>query len=133
MSTSTWKPPEIILWMDPVLASFDISKMCMIHITPPNIIPTKWPSDRYFIILRRRNQTKQTVFEWRTMSLQLLFSRNIKMRHQCCNVRKIVARDILIKPHGAYIYPSFRNYQGSLAVSESNFVTKSGSSCKICI
>lgn len=58
MGTTTRKPPELILFMDPVLASFDLCKMCMIHITSPNIIPAKRPFDRYFVILWRRNQAK---------------------------------------------------------------------------
>lgn len=58
MRTTTRKPPKLILFMNPILASFDLSKMRMIDITPPNIIPAKRPFDRNFIILWWWNQAK---------------------------------------------------------------------------
>ena len=50
MSTTTRKPPKLIFLMHLVLSSFNFSKMCMIHIASPNIIPAHWPHYWNFII-----------------------------------------------------------------------------------
>lgn len=58
MSTATREPPELIHLMNPILPSFNLRKMRMIHITPPHIVSAARPSYGYLIILGRRYQAK---------------------------------------------------------------------------
>ncbi|GJT53931.1 hypothetical protein Tco_0988985 [Tanacetum coccineum] len=49
MGPTSRKPPQLILFMNPVLTTFDLSEMCMIHIAPPHIVSTSGPSHWYLV------------------------------------------------------------------------------------
>lgn len=122
MSASTREPPQLTFLVHPILSTLDFSKMCMIHIASPHIIPAGWPSYWYFIIFRWWYQAKQALFKWRAMPFKLFSSRKIQTWQQCFHVVYIMARDILIEPQGTHIHSIFWDHKWCSSISKSNLV-----------
>lgn len=118
MSTATREPPQVALLVHPVLPSFDLSKMRMVHVASPDVVSAGRPANRYLIVFGRRYKTEETLIKWRAVSLELFSSGKIQAWEKLLHVSDVVARDVLVELQRTYIHPSFRDHEGSSPVSE---------------
>ena len=117
MSPTTREPPQLPLFMHPVLPAFNLSKMRMIHIASPHVVSAGGPAYRYLIIFRRRYKTEETLLKWRAVSLELFSSRKIQAWEKLLHVSDVVTRDVLVELQRTNIHPSLRDHERCSPVS----------------